>query len=180
MRVKHLKENDIQAYVEGSLDRLGQKGETHLSWCQDCSEAVDDYRAILSALKVDDVPKLKEGFSERVMLRLKEQLALAPAAKKWYSLSTETIIALAFGGLLGILMTFYYSGMGALGKIYQILTLQVTQVFQNVLGSISGVLAKSGLKPEILLFACMLLLLFGILDKQLSRAKRSRINLHTL
>lgn len=180
MRIKHLKENEIQAYVEESLDRSRKEAEAHLNWCDDCAEAVEDYRAIFAALNADDIPDLQEGFADRVMARLKEQFALSPATKRWYDLSAETIISLTLGSLLGIMMTFYDSGASAFSKVYEILLLQTSQVFLNILGTVSSLIVKSGLRPEFMLFVGMLLLLFGILDKQLSRAKKRRINLHTL
>jgi hypothetical protein len=72
----------ISEYLDGSLPHetleLVQK---HLDHCEICSAILDSTRNILVLTADDRVFELPVGFSERLHLRLNEELSKSPGAK---------------------------------------------------------------------------------------------------
>jgi len=183
MRLTHLNELELQSLAGNSAISNREKFDSHLSWCSDCAEKLDDYRSIVNTLNSESIPQLNPGFSDRVILRVNYMLAEKAEAEKAGRLGKETILSLVAGGVLGILMIFYYSGFAGFAgfdKLYQSFSASITLIGTTALGSVSNLITRAGLKPELVLFAALLLLLFAVLDSQLAKAKSRRIDLRIL
>ncbi|MEJ2634319.1 MAG: zf-HC2 domain-containing protein [Calditrichia bacterium] len=102
----HLRENDIQRYLDGETDHSEKQGiEKHLQECTDCRQQVAEYRLIFGALREDPGYGLTPQFSENLMSRIEQEKQSVRLSKVWQNLG-------ALGGvILGIIVSLYYTGL---------------------------------------------------------------------
>jgi anti-sigma factor RsiW len=68
----------ISAYIEGDVDAaLRAEIDKHLETCEICSAVLDSTRNVVVLMADDRVFELPAGFTERLHLRLDEELALS-------------------------------------------------------------------------------------------------------
>ena len=101
MSLRHLSDEDIQAYLDGRLVHRVKLIERHLLECDSCREKLEHYRAVFQALKQDTTPSLAPGFPDRVMAAVAKE----PAAKatdsfvSWLSLAAAAIVIVGLGAV---------------------------------------------------------------------------------
>jgi len=101
MSLRHLNDEDIQAYLDGRLAHHAKLIKRHLLECDSCREKLEHYRAVFQALKQDTTPSLAPGFPDRVMAAAAKE----PAAKatdsfvSWLSLAAVAIVIVGLGAV---------------------------------------------------------------------------------
>ena len=71
--------DQISAYIEGDLDpALRAEIDKHLETCEICSAVLDSTRNVVVLMADDRVFELPAGFSQRLHLRLEEELTSSP------------------------------------------------------------------------------------------------------
>jgi len=66
MRIKHLTDEELQTYLSGDLACEPEKIEAHLEICDDCRNALEEYRFIFGAIETEPVRELSPDFAARV------------------------------------------------------------------------------------------------------------------
>ncbi len=85
MAVRHMADDEIQAYLEKGTSALDQVFDAHLSECRECRERVNEYRRLFTVIGEDRGFELSPGFAEAVTARIVTEQAEA-ARRRWTSL----------------------------------------------------------------------------------------------
>ena len=89
MSLRHLNDDDFQAYLDGRPNCDTDRLERHLLECDTCREELEEYRLVFEALRQDTELSLAPGFPDRVMAAIESEPAVKPAFSltSWLSLA---------------------------------------------------------------------------------------------
>ncbi len=103
---RHLMENEIQKYMDGTLPVVDQEQiEKHLTGCEQCREEIRAYRQLFTELNEMPEFKLPEDFSQQVMNGIRQAAGSAERG------ALQEIVFSIVGLLIGIGATIYYTGV---------------------------------------------------------------------
>ncbi len=155
MSLRHLNDEDIQAYLDGRLAHRAKLIERHLLECESCRAELEQYQVVFEALKQDTLPSLTPGFPDRVMAAVASEPAVKSAINwvSWLSLAAAAIIIAGLGTVQ------YLVG-------WQWLVTFSRNISQSVLSFKNSLVGSTGSMPPILgdnlpvLLACGMALIF--------------------
>ncbi len=173
MNERHLTDEQLQAYLDGTLDEAAEV-ETHLASCPRCRREVELYRQLYVAIERDDIPDLSPGFVERVMDRLPESTEtadteiIAPGFRIRDSLVfIVAIIAMIAGAVYFIKpMTLFRS----VDDVAAAPSLADNQFLSSFFKDLSGL----HIDPSIIVFAVLTFVGIGVIDRILANRRRHR------
>jgi len=71
--MKHLTEEQIQEYLDGSGNQDNKALATHLYLCAECRKLYEEYQRLYLGLAKTEIPELSPGFSGRVMAGIESE-----------------------------------------------------------------------------------------------------------
>ena len=162
MAVNHLDDQQVQLYLDQTLDEERSNFESHLNSCQECRQKLAEYREIYGILNEDTVPQLSPDFSRSVLDRLQIKSTFWSLYND-YLLSGLAII-IAITGLM-----IWFSPWNLIKGMFASFVNQMS-VF---ITSLSPVL---GGKIHLILGICLILIVIEIIDYKLLRPRLRHIN----
>ena len=101
MSLRHLNDEDIQAYLDGRLAHRAKPIEGHLLECESCRAEMEHYQTVFEALKQDTTLSLTPGFPDRVMAAVAKEPAAKPAVSltSWLSLAAAAVLIVGLGAV---------------------------------------------------------------------------------
>lgn len=115
MRCKHVKLK-LDRYIHGDLpDTVSENIKMHVSNCWDCADALSRMRKLEGLLKDTSLPPVPEGFSERLMQRVRQRQPFQKASEpkiirlwEWFGRAglqkTGVAVGIVIGLSIGLLM----------------------------------------------------------------------------
>ena len=103
MALKHLTDNQVQEYLDGKISKNSWMAE-HLRSCSDCTEQIDAYSSLYSALEVEEKMGLSANFADRVVSTITAQASTTPGFQIWQIFSAIVGIG------LGLIVAVYFIG----------------------------------------------------------------------
>ena len=155
--MNHLSDEDIQKYLDkdGSLNRT--EIEKHLKSCVSCQQNLTAYKQLYTGLANEMGFMLSANFAELVISRIKK------SREKSYDFLESLLLAIA--GLFSGGLLFYFTNLDkVLLNIFQKNTTEIKPFIEGI-GNIFG----SNL--ILILFAVIILILFGLADKFILQIK---------
>ncbi len=129
--MNHLRDDQIQNYLDGNFQKDYNEIENHLEHCSECKQSLIEYREIYNALQLADTPVLSDDFSENTIVKL-EQLK----EKKWDIFENITI---AFLLICGAALIIYFFDMFNFVDHFKAIDFSLLTNFgQKLIGSISS------------------------------------------
>lgn len=155
--MNHLLDKDIQKYLDKESGLNRSDIEKHLKTCTSCQQRYAVYRQLYTGLANETGFMLSADFSDSVISRIKKS--------KEKSNDFFEGLLLAIAGLFSVGLLFYFTNLGKVFlNIFQKNTAEVRPLIEGV-GNIFG----SNL--IIILFAIIILILFGLADKFILQIK---------
>lgn len=169
MAVRHLTDDEIQAYLEKGTSALDHVFDSHLNECAACRTRTEEYRRLIGTLEEDRGFILSPGFADAVTTRiLAEQAALA---KRRLNNLLMTV-----GGAIGV------AGAAAYFMDLQMLWEQIKGVFapslqqsaQALTEAQQKVAADGGGTVVVILFCLLVLAAVAGADHLLFRSRQAK------
>lgn len=135
MAVRHMADDEIQAYLEKGTSAMDQVFDAHLLECRECRMRVEEYRRLFQVIGEDRGFELSPGFAEAVTARIvAEQVEIA--RRRWFNLLLMLAgVVVAFGAmayfmdlqplwdrLVGVFAPSFQRSAAALGEAQQTVT----------------------------------------------------------
>jgi anti-sigma factor RsiW len=164
MGLKHLSDDEIQSYLDGTSSEYNEPVAQHLAECEQCRQELQVYRALYGSLSDAPVESLAPGFSDRLLARLPN----APVRANGWQLS-ERLVAI-----------FAIAAVALVGAIF----FDWSQLLSFALGSFSALgdtvaqASSRHLDLRLLGAAAMILLLIPLADRAISQLFRKGANSH--
>lgn len=153
----HLSDEQIQKYLDKDYSLNRADIEKHLKTCDSCQKNLMAYKKLYTNLADETGFMLSANFSESVVSRIKKKEE-----------KTKTFfegLLLAIAGLFSVGLLFYFTNLGnVLISIFQKNSAEVKPFIEGI-GNIFG----SNL--ILILFAIIILILFGLADKFILQTK---------
>ena len=155
--MKHLSDEDIQKYLDKDRGLNRPDIEKHLRTCNSCQQHFIAYKQLYTSLADDTGFMLSANFSESVISRIKK------SKEKSYDFLESLLLTIA--GLFSVGLLFYFTNLDkVLLNIFQKNTTEIKPFIEGI-GNIFG----SNL--ILILFAVIILILFGLADKFILQIK---------
>lgn len=155
--MNHLSDEEIQKYLDKDSGLNRADIEKHLKTCNSCRTNFIAYKQLYTNLEDETGFMLSANFSESVVSRIKK-------SKEKTSNFFEGML-LTIAGLFSIGLVFYFTNLGnVLLNIFQKNSAEVKPIIEGI-GNIFG----SNL--ILILFAVIILILFGLADKLILQTK---------
>ena len=167
MSLRHLNDEDIQAYLDGQLAHRAKQIERHLLECDSCREKLEHYRSVFQALKQDTTLSLAPGFPDRVMAAVTKE----PAANatdsfvSWLSLAAAAIVLVGLGAVQ------YFVGWQWLMTFSRNISQSVLSFKNSLMGSTASMPGILGDNLPILLACGMAMILVVCIEHVLKHGK---------
>jgi predicted anti-sigma-YlaC factor YlaD len=167
MSLRHLNDEDIQAYLDGQLAHRAILIERHLQECDSCRARVEQYQPVFEALKLDTMPSLVPGFPDRVMAAVEKEPAVKPAVNlaSWLSLAAAAMV------IVGLGVVQYLVGWQWLVTFSHNISQSVLSFKNSLIGSTAGMPAILSDNLPVLLACGMALVLIVCLEHVLKHGR---------
>jgi hypothetical protein len=155
--MNHLSDKEIQKYLDKDNNLNRTEIEKHLKACNSCQKNLTVYKQLYAGLADEAGFMLSADFAESVVSRIRK------SQEKSYNFLENILLGIA--GLFSVGLLFYFTNLGnMLLNIFQKNSAEVQPFIEGV-GNIFG----SNL--IIIVFAVVLLILFGLADKLILQTK---------
>ena len=165
----HLSDKQIQAFLE-SPENINAKLKTHLDGCSICQAEVELYKSLMVELKQEKIPESSGYFVDNIMNSIESLPTpeIIPPVDKWKWLNIAASVAFV---MLGVITMIYYNGLRVFSSVYNWFGNIEHQAVNKLSESSNSISTILGVDLSTILFIGMVLILFGVLDKILSRKK---------
>ncbi|NOY61073.1 MAG: hypothetical protein GXO75_19350 [Calditrichaeota bacterium] len=159
--MKHLDDEQIQAYVDGHLPAEEmRKVKTHLQECSFCRKEVQVYGQLFNILQQDIDFQLSANFARRTVSRIKKK-SLGTVYNKLI-----TVFFGLFGIILAVNISLYYVNFTSMINEFKQDTLSFDlQIFTSIFEQINIFISQNNIDVRIILFAGIILLLLAVIDR---------------
>ncbi|MEA1981626.1 MAG: hypothetical protein U9N54_11740 [candidate division Zixibacteria bacterium] len=173
-----MSDKQIQAFIE-SPENINVKLKAHLDKCRKCRAEIEIYKSLMVELVQEDIPDLSEQFAANVMSSIESlpNPEIIQPIDKWKWLNIAASIAFV---LLGVITMIYYDGLQVFSSVYSWFNEIENQAVSKLSETSSSVSTMLGVDLSTILFIGMVLVLFGVLDKILSRKKISSLKIFSI
>ncbi len=151
--MKHLRDQDLQAYLDNDPTLQRSDIEKHLRSCQQCRTQLATYKQVYSGLQDEEGFMLSANFAESVISHIEHK------DERKSNLGEIGLLLVAI--ITGIGTAIYYS---SIGSVFLEIFEKNTSALGSALGSIS---ILSNVSTYVIVFAIVILTAFGFLDKLL-------------
>ncbi len=172
MELKHLSDEEIQDYLDGSLSSANREIKEHLETCQLCKAVLEEYRKVYAELRVDKGFELSQGFANSVISKLPQKARSRSFAN--HAAIFFIILGLIFGGC----SMFYLAG-------WKYISQGITNIFQPQLdfistlwGTMGRLLTNLNIDFGLLLISGLILFIISMLDQMLFHKKHKPISFY--
>jgi hypothetical protein len=170
MSLKHLTDEEIQEYLDGSLSPENELlFETHLKICPHCQESLKQYQSLYAGLANDEGFDLPKSFAKSVISRLPEE------AKVKFRFNYANVILTILGIIIAVGITFYYVDLKPLGRVISNIFVPQYEFGSGLIVSIKSSLVNLNGSLSLLAFAGLTLLIIAALDRTLVQPRYRRI-----
>jgi hypothetical protein len=159
--MNHLTDDEIQEYLDKSFVENKDKITEHLKICPVCKQQVEAYKNVYLNINTEPDFVTPVNFADNIVSKIESKED--QKYRKW-----ETIL-LFFTIIQGFGLAFYFIDFK---KLISNLSFGDSNLFSVVTEKINGL--ENGLFP-ILVFAIIIIVFFGILDRILDQLKKSQI-----
>ncbi len=163
--MKHLTEEQIQEYLDGSGDSDMKSLAAHLYLCPGCRKLYEEYQKLYLGLAKTEIPELSPGFPQKVMTKITSVRPEPEKPSVWIPIFAVANIAV---GLAAILYFVDFSFLGSFATIFD----RDEGYIQVVVAKLSGYLNIVGLDLNIILIAGAAIVIIAIIDYVLRTAKK--------
>lgn len=155
--MKHISEETLQAYLEGSLLPDRRSVENHLQTCEYCRNQLAVYKFVISHLEKDEDMKLPLNLANRVMKTIgKEE---ARYGNLW------DIILFALGIAASLITAILYAPNAFVTHTWLKLSEMAYRSFLALAQNLEKLTGQANLNGTFLLGIALLILLFSLLDR---------------
>lgn len=169
MRLSHLKDDQIQAYVDHDIE--AEKVESHLQSCGSCRAEVEEYRKLLAGLGSVEPDGLSNGFVDNVMTAIPVGLY-----KGTQSVRSEFVLAASgIVMLLGAILYFVDLSMLA-GLASQDLSASIISILPEIDTARWSSLTLLSSSYSLLGAAALILMLVPLLEAALKRHRANALH----
>ena len=170
MSIEHLSDKRIQEHLDNKSrsGRLSPGEQRHLESCELCRGAMADYGHLYSGLAQEERRLLSSDFTARTMARIRS--LEKPAA----AMSRSMLFLVVIGIVTVCSVVNYFVNIKSI--LYAIESFSVGRLTSSttIVSAMEQWSAKLGGNLDILVFAGLLLILVGLVDKLLVKQKASR------
>ena len=172
MPLRHLTDDEIQDYLDGSLSQQNALlVQRHLEACPICREALKQYQGLYVGLGVDKGFDLSKGFAKSVIKRL-------PAEGKTESrFNFVNIFLTILGVIVSAGVTLYYVDLRPLGRAFSNIFVPQYEFGSGLVAFIENLLIGLNGNVGLLIFAVLTLVIIGALDRFIFQPKFRRVPL---
>ena len=174
MSLRHLNDDDFQAYLDGRPNCDTDRLERHLLECDTCREELEEYRLVFETLRQDTELSLAPGFPDRVMAAIESEPAVKPAFSltSWLSLAAAAVVLM---GLSAVQFFVGWEWLVTFNRSISQAVLSFKETLTGSTGSLPGILTDN----LAVLLACGLALVFILCLEYLLKHSKPR-GTHTL
>lgn len=170
--MRHLSENEIQQYMDGTISSEKQAFITHLDSCQLCQSRVKQYQLLYGQLAADEPGQLSPDFSKSVMTKIMAESVESTVNNR----RSVWSLALSFTGIVLSLMTIlYFVNMTAFLESIKIPGIQ--EYFNRILISkIEKLTGFLDVDISMIIYAGLTLIIIAAVDYIIRHSKRRPIS----
>ncbi|MFQ5633173.1 MAG: anti-sigma factor family protein [bacterium] len=157
--MKHLSDEDLQAYLDGVHGVNRVETEAHLMICKDCQHALEAYRHVYTALQNEPSSVFSLASENAIMQKISIESEKFGQAIEW--------LLFAISAIFGLAMTGYILMTAVTGE-------QLSDFVQYIQGLFSFVKSTNAVSPKnisLLLMTSVVLAALHFLDKYLFQKK---------
>lgn len=166
MAIRHLTDEEIQEYLDGTLSQEHSFLVTHLESCDLCQNELRQYKSLYTGLESDFNFNLSPGFSKSVILGLQKELKEKHYVNYWYAFLS------IIGIIIGLGTTFYFVDfkpfITVIPNTFKLQDYLIPAIYSFLKNYLTGL----NINLTLLGFAGLILLVISILDHFIFSGKR--------
>lgn len=178
MELTHLDDIQLQQYLE-SPDSLTEREKEHLEQCSRCRAELHHYRKLTENIVTAQSRILPETFVDKVMAKIKTEAVAVQPVEDNFLMQIFLATAMSLAGVVVVLYFFFG---------FDRIVTQFGELYSNAIHIekwslviyVKAQMSKMGATGELLLAAGLIILLFLVLDKYLSKVKPGRASLFSV
>ncbi|MFH1687589.1 MAG: zf-HC2 domain-containing protein [bacterium] len=166
MAIEHFSDELIQQYLDGALSPSQIEAVTgHAADCPDCARKVRQYEQLFAGLADDSGFELPTNFAAAVAHRA-ESGSVSERSFGW--------LAIAAGIAAALVVIGYYFDLSWVGPSLESLGREQQTLFTDLFGRCTTLIAGFGLRPDLLFFGGLTLLVISGLDRVVQAVRHGR------
>ncbi len=173
MNERHLADEQLQAYLDGTIDDSAE-AEAHLESCPRCRQEVEIYRQLYVTISQEDAPELSPDFVDRVMARLPESEEIAEAEVFAGGFRIRDSLVFIVAVIAMIAGAVYFINPTTLFKSVDDVAATPSLANNQYLSGFFKELSGLHLDMSIIVFAVLTFVGIGIIDRILANRRRHR------
>jgi len=166
--MKHLTEEQIQAFLDGSSDQDSKSLALHLYFCPDCRRTYEEYQKLYMGLAKAEIPDLPASFAEKVMSRIDSVNPEPEKTSLWIPVFALANIA---AGLAAIIYFIDFSFLSDFSAFFG----QEGSHLRIIIGKIGGYMDMMGVDLGFVFMVGLAILAIGAIDILLRIAKKKPV-----
>lgn len=166
MAIEHFSDELIQEYLDGNLS-LSQAAEVaaHTGECPDCARRVQQYEQLFVGLTDDSGFDLPKNFAADTASRTESE-SISERSFDWLLIS---------GGVAAILaVVVYFFDLSSILPSLESFGREQSSLFVGTLDKCKGMMLSFGLRPDLVFFGGLTLLVISALDRAIEMARHGR------
>ncbi len=173
MNELHLTDEQLQAYLDGTLDDIVEV-EAHLGSCPRCRREMELYRQLYGTISQEDAPQLSPDFVDRVMARLPENEAATDAEELAGGFRLRDSLVFVVAVIAMIAGAVYFINPMTLFRSVDDVAAAPSLAGNQYLSSFFKDFSGWHLDPSIIVFTILTIVGIGIIDRILAHRRRHR------
>lgn len=170
MAIRHLTDEEIQEYLDGSLSPENESVQRHLKTCGLCQETLQGYKSLYLGLEDDRGFRLSRSFAKSVISKVPKEVVAKPRFR--YAEALVVLLGIVLAGFTGL----YLVDIRPLAQKIAYPALPLLDLILTLGGSIPAFLSDLNLNSSLLVLAGLTLLIIGALDYVISYTRQKLIS----